>query len=164
MVAGQPFIIEENPSGRPRMICDPGGLLALNLSVPTQVSGFLKVYRSLILNPESVDDNRDYFPIPVNITGPDPDIIERAPRATTAVYLFSGFLVADGDTTITVKSNTTALTGAMTMKAGVPFSLPESFYGDAHITTNPGEDLCFQLSNAVNVGGLVYTNVQNPNP
>ena len=77
--------------------------------------------------------------------------------AGQAVYLFSGFLVASATLTLTIRDGTTALTGAMTMIAGVPYNLRELTSGQPHLVTTAGNALNLLQSGAGTIAGWVKT-------
>ena len=73
--------------------------------------------------------------------------------AGNRVVLLEMILVAAGAVTITLQSNNTALTGAMTMATGVPFQLNAAEYGAIQSAT--GEALNFTLGGGVQVSGVI---------
>jgi fumarate hydratase class II len=73
------------------------------------------------------------------------------------ISLFSGFLVAASTVTLTIKDGSTALTGAMTLIAGVPFTLGSQASGYPYLTTTAGNALNFTLSSGVQVSGWIKT-------
>lgn len=64
-------------------------------------------------------------------------------------------LVAAGAVTVTFKSATTAITGAMSMITGVPNSTPCSDSAAPLFQTVVGEDLILDLSTNVQVSGFI---------
>lgn len=67
------------------------------------------------------------------------------------IRILSLFIVAAGAVTATFKSNTTNITGAMSMITGVPFSMPYNPVGWGE--TASGEKLNLTLSGATQVSG-----------
>lgn len=68
--------------------------------------------------------------------------------------LLGFFLVAAGTVVVTVRSNTTALTGAMTMIAGTPLACPVADHNQ--LETSAGEALNLLLSTTVQVSGWAF--------
>lgn len=93
------------------------------------------------------------------------DVFTIATPQTSAerVRLVGGTLTAANTVTITFQTSTgnTALTGAMTMVAGVPLSFPPSppdpgsGYRAGHMQSNAGDNLQFVLGGSVQVSGVV---------
>ena len=71
--------------------------------------------------------------------------------AGNKAILLSITLTAASAVTITFNSDTTALTGAMTLAAGVPLTISAEQYGI--LQTASGEGLKFTLSGSVQVSG-----------
>lgn len=82
------------------------------------------------------------------------DVAIAAAVADQKTRLYQIVLVAAADVTITVKSASTALTGAMTLTKGVPFILP--FNGEPWFATAVNEALNITLGGAVQVSGRAY--------
>ncbi len=76
-----------------------------------------------------------------------------------AISLISGFLVSSATLTLQILDNAsgTALTGAMTMIAGMPYNIRELASGQPHLVTSQGNSLNFVLVGAGTVAGWVKT-------
>lgn len=95
-------------------------------------------------------------PISRATSGDGTAIVAGTPGSVIRVVALT--LLASGDVAAIIKSGSTALSGPIDLAlAGNGFVLPHAPPGESWLTTNDGEDLYLNLSDAVSVGGwLVY--------
>jgi hypothetical protein len=79
-------------------------------------------------------------------------LVQGASGVQTRLYQMA--LTAAGTTTVTPLDGTTALTGPMTMIAGVPFIL--NFNGEPWFSASIGNTFSFSNSGAVQISGRFY--------